>query len=200
MRREDIFITSKLFTRDHGADKAYQAGLQSLKNLQVDYIDLYLIHFPGVSGLKSDDPTVKQLRKESWADLEKLKSKILFTFTNSSQRDCISFSDEGKFRSIGVSNYLISHLDDLFTCYSIPPAVNQCEFHPHLVQKDLVDYCKTKGIHFQAYSSLGRLIWMKVVLTGFILKVATIQDREIIVRSSSLNHFYTNWLLFTPAR
>lgn len=136
LKREDIFITSKLATRDQGAAKARAGALQSLSNLQTEYLDLYLVHFPGVEGIPSDDPRIKELRKESWLELEKLHR-------------------EGKLRAIGVSNYLVRHLEEMDSYATVTPAVNQCEFHPHLIPEDVVELCRRRGIHFQAYSSLG---------------------------------------------
>lgn len=77
LQRKDIFITSKLSTADQGSGTAYKAGLRSLANLRSDYLDLFLIHFPGVSGLESGDPRVSQMRKGSWLDLERLRSKLI---------------------------------------------------------------------------------------------------------------------------
>ncbi|KAL4222188.1 hypothetical protein ACF0H5_018225 [Mactra antiquata] len=136
LKRDDIFITSKLGPKDQGAGKCRQACLKSLENLQTDYLDLYLIHWPGTQGKKPEDQSNKDLRGESWKDLE-----VLYK--------------EGKLRSIGVSNYEESHLKDLLSNCSVQPSVLQIEYHPHLVQTSLVDFCKEHNIHFQAYSSLG---------------------------------------------
>lgn len=136
LSRSDIFITSKLATGDQGFDSAYKACLQSIEKLQCDYLDLYLIHWPGAANVKSDDPKNRELRIESWKALEKLKS-------------------EGHVRSIGVSNYVIRHLEEMSSYASVSPAVNQVEFHPYLYQKDLLEYCRSKNIVLQAYSSLG---------------------------------------------
>lgn len=73
--RKDIFITSKLSTRDQGKDHARQGALKSLENLQMDFLDLYIIHFPGASGVDSSSPLNGQMRRESWLELEKLESK-----------------------------------------------------------------------------------------------------------------------------
>ncbi|OMJ13657.1 Prostaglandin F synthase [Smittium culicis] len=134
--REDVWVTSKLSPSEQGYRKALNAVQRSLKNLKFDYIDMYLIHWPGVYKLKVSDPENSVKRQESWKALEELYSK-------------------GIVRSIGVSNYQIKHLKELATYSTVTPAVNQCEFHPLLYTKDLVDYCKESGISFMAYSSFG---------------------------------------------
>lgn len=136
LKREDIFITSKLAPRDHGAGTCRNACLASLQNLKTDYLDLYLIHWPGSQGKQPEDPSNVQLRMESWQDMERL-------------------FQEGKLKAIGVSNYEQRHLQDLLAKCKIKPSVLQIEHHPHLVQKSLVSFCNQHNIHFQAYSSLG---------------------------------------------
>ena len=124
--REKIFITSKLWNSDHGYDKALSAFEESRKKLGLYYVDLYLIHWP-----------VEVLRKESWRALETLLR-------------------EGKCRAIGVSNYMIWHLEELLSDSSMVPAVNQVEFSPYLYQKDLLDFCRNHHIQVEAYSPLTK--------------------------------------------
>jgi len=124
--REQIFITTKLWNSDHGYDKALSAFEESRKKLGLYYVDLYLIHWP-----------VEVLRKESWRALETLLR-------------------EGKCRAIGVSNYMIWHLEELLSDSSIVPAVNQVEFSPYLYQKDLLDFCRNHHIQLEAYSPLTK--------------------------------------------
>ncbi|XP_074659148.1 glyoxal reductase-like isoform X1 [Tubulanus polymorphus] len=137
LKRNQIFLTSKLAPYSQGSASARNACLNSMKNLGVDYLDLYLIHWPGVKGLQLDDPRNSELRKQSWLELEKLHK-------------------EGLVKSIGVSNYMINHLQELFTYCTVKPAVNQCEHHPHLNQQKLIDFCKENDVYLQAYSSLGK--------------------------------------------
>lgn len=122
--REKIFITTKLENADHGYEQTLAACVQSLKNLQVDYIDLYLIHWP-----------VPILRRQTWKAMERLYS-------------------EGKCRAIGVSNYTIQHLEELLAESEVTPAVNQVEFHPFLYQKELQEYCSRHRIKVESYSPL----------------------------------------------
>ncbi|KAJ7372167.1 hypothetical protein OS493_020596 [Desmophyllum pertusum] len=137
LSRADIFITSKLSPRDHGFDSTEKACMKTLEALDCEYLDLYLIHWPGVQKLKSDDPRNAELRQESWKALEKLYTA-------------------GLIKSIGVSNYTMDHLEELIQYATVVPAVLQVEFHPRLYQKELLEYCKSKGIQLQAYTSLGQ--------------------------------------------
>jgi len=124
--REDVFITTKLWNDDHGYDSALHAFRRSLDELGMDYIDLYLIHWP-----------VAGLRNESWKALTKLLK-------------------DKKTRAIGVSNYTIQHLKELLELSDIVPAINQVEFHPFLYQEDLLRFCREHNIQVEAYSPLAR--------------------------------------------
>lgn len=122
--RAEIFITTKLWNTDHGYDAALAAFDKSRRRLGVEYVDLYLIHWP-----------VEGLRGESWRALERLL-------------------EEGACHAIGVSNYTIRHLEELLAVANIVPAVNQVEFSPFLYQKELLEFCNQKGIRIEAYSPL----------------------------------------------
>ncbi len=124
--RDQIFVTTKLWNNDHGYDSTIRACDESLKRLGLDYIDLYLIHWP-VSGK----------RTETWKAMTRLVK-------------------EGKCRSVGVSNYITRHLDELLESSSLVPAVNQVEFSPFLYQKDLLKFCEASKIQLEAYSPLTR--------------------------------------------
>jgi diketogulonate reductase-like aldo/keto reductase len=124
--RADVFITTKLRNQDQGYRQARLALDASLDDLGLEYVDLYLIHWP-----------VEGLRVESWRALEE------------------AFA-EGKARAIGVSNYLPRHLDELLAASTVTPAVNQVELSPFLQQRDLLAYCRSRGIVAEAYSPLTR--------------------------------------------
>ena len=123
--REEVFVVTKLWNQDHGLARARRAFEDSLAVLGLDYVDLFLIHWP-----------VERRRLESWKALEEFKR-------------------EGRARSIGVSNYTVRHLDELLHAAEIPPAVNQVEFHPFLVQNELLAHCREHGIVLTAYSPLA---------------------------------------------
>jgi diketogulonate reductase-like aldo/keto reductase len=128
--RENLFITTKLWNTEQGYDSTLKAFETSMEKLGLDYLDLYLIHWPG-----------KDKYKDTWRAFEKL------------YRD-------GRVRAIGVSNFLVHHLEDLLGTAEIKPMVNQVEYHPHLTQKDLHAFCKKEGIQLEAWSPLkqGQLL------------------------------------------
>jgi len=124
--REDLFVTTKLWNSDQGYDSTLRAFEDSLKRLGLDYLDLYLVHFP-----------VPDVRKETWRAMETLLQKE-------------------RCRAIGVSNFTIRHLEELIEESHVTPSVNQVEFHPFLYQKELLKYCQNRGIQVEAYSPLAR--------------------------------------------
>ncbi|TGL57904.1 aldo/keto reductase [Leptospira ognonensis] len=123
--RQEIFVVTKLWNADQGYDSALIAIDKSLQKLALDYVDMYLIHFP-----------VTGKRKDSWRALGKIK-------------------ESGKAKSIGVSNFMQNHLEELLADTDIIPAMNQVEFHPFLNDVKLYDYCREKGILLEAYSPLA---------------------------------------------
>ncbi|XP_055487043.1 glyoxal reductase-like [Leucoraja erinacea] len=137
LARHDLFVTSKLGPRDMGQGAAEAGCLHSLEALGLDYLDLYLVHWPGKQGYRSEDARNPSWRRESWEALERMQ-------------------EAGSFRAIGVSNYTVGHLREMLPACRVAPAVLQSEFHPRLVQRDLLDFCSDNSIHLQAYSSLGR--------------------------------------------
>lgn len=137
MDRKEVFVTSKLQTADQGYEAATKAIATSLERLGLTYIDLYLIHWPGVSGMEPNDPQNSQMRRGSWKALEEALAA-------------------GKLRAIGVSNYMVSHLKEMEEYATVMPMVNQFELHPLYYPEDLIRYCQTHNIVIQAYSSLGR--------------------------------------------
>ncbi|MFA8451323.1 MAG: aldo/keto reductase [Bacteroidales bacterium] len=126
LSREELFITTKLWNTDQGYDQSLKAFESSLKKLDTDYIDLYLIHW-----------AVEGKYKDSWRALEKLYH-------------------EGAVRAIGVSNFTETHLLDLMETSEIVPMVNQVEFHPMLQQNALQIFCKQHKIQYEAWSPLMR--------------------------------------------
>ncbi|WP_026694462.1 aldo/keto reductase [Peribacillus kribbensis] len=124
LSREDLFITSKVWNSDQGYESTLEAYEASLKRLGLDYLDLYLIHWP-----------VKGKYKDTWKAMEKL------------------YNDK-RVRAIGVSNFHVHHLEDLLQDSEIKPMVNQVEYHPQLSQLELREYCKKQGIQLEAWSPL----------------------------------------------
>lgn len=143
LQRSDIWVATKVPPVAQGKDKCREFALGIIERLGKP--DLLLLHWPGVQGLKPGDPEQAKLRRESWIELESLYK-------------------QGKVGAIGVSNYAIKHLQELLTYCSVRPVVNQVEFHPHLVQTDLLRYCKEHQIVLQAYSPLGAAAGVSAML------------------------------------
>lgn len=122
VNREDLFVVSKVWNVDQGYESTLKAFEATLERLGLDYLDLYLIHWP-----------VGGKYKETWRALEKL------------------YTDK-RIRAIGVSNFMQHHLEDLMATAEVVPMVNQMEFHPYVVQQDLIDFCVSKGIQYEAWS------------------------------------------------
>ncbi|MFC0392032.1 aldo/keto reductase [Paenibacillus mendelii] len=130
LSREDLFITSKVWNADLGYESTLAAYETSLDKLGLEYLDLYLIHWP-----------VEGKYEEAWRALETLYN-------------------EKRVKAIGVSNFQIHHIEKLMKKAAIKPMVNQVEFHPRLTQPELRKYCKEQGIQMEAWSPLmqGQLL------------------------------------------
>ena len=124
--RSQVFVTTKVWNADQGYERTLRAFEESSRKLGLGVIDLYLVHWP-----------VKGAFADTWRALEKLYA-------------------EGRIRAIGVSNFKVHHLEELAKTASVLPAVNQVEFHPFLLQADLLAYDQAKGIRHEAWAPLAR--------------------------------------------
>lgn len=124
--REEVFVTTKLWNSDHGYDGALRAFDASHRRLGLDQIDLFLLHWP-----------VPHRRLHSWRALERILA-------------------EGRCRAIGVSNFMVHHLEEILRHAHIPPAVNQIELHPWCQQRAVVAFCDAHNIAVVAYSPLTK--------------------------------------------
>jgi len=146
VKREDIFVTTKLWCTYHS--RVEEALDKSLKSLGLDYVDLFLVHWPvacNPNGNHDRFPTLPDGSRDvvrSWSHIQTWQAMEKLV-------------DTGKVKAIGVANYSLRYLEQLLPHVKIVPAVNQIENHPSLPQKEIVDFCKTKGIHVTAFSPLG---------------------------------------------
>jgi len=122
--REDIFLTTKVWNEDQRKKRTLAAFEESLKRLETEYVDLYLVHWP-----------VKGCYQETWNEMEKIY-------------------ESGRAKAIGVSNFMIHHLENILAESQIVPTVNQVEFHPYLIQPDLLRFCQNHQIQLEAWSPL----------------------------------------------
>ena len=133
--RENIFLTTKVWNNDQRGERTLAAFEESLKRLETEYVDLYLVHWP-----------VKGCYQETWRAMEKIYQS-------------------GRAKAIGVSNFLVHHLEDILRDSTIVPSVNQVEFHPFLVQPELLRFCQNHKIQVEAWSPLmqGKIVTEQVV-------------------------------------
>lgn len=123
--RDELFVTTKLWGSDILQERITEAFEESMKKLDVGFVDLYLVHWP-----------VKGKVVEAWHEMERIYAT-------------------GAVRAIGVSNHLIHHLDELLDGADVVPVVNQVELHPYLVMQELQDFCRDKSIVVESWSPLG---------------------------------------------
>jgi diketogulonate reductase-like aldo/keto reductase len=150
--RREIFVTTKLWNDDHGYDLALRALDASLGRLGMDYVDLYLVHWP-----------VQGKRRESWRALEK------------------AFAD-GKAKAIGISNYMVPHLREVLGQAKVRPHVNQIELSPFLQRRDAVAMCKEHGIVVEAYSPLTRGKKLDDPVVGEVARAVKRTPAQVLLR------------------
>jgi diketogulonate reductase-like aldo/keto reductase len=133
LKREDVFVTSKLFNSDHGYKKTIAAFEKTMKELQLDYLDLYLIHWPNPVDYRN---SWAESNAETWRAFEE-------------------FYKAGRIRALGVSNFHAHHLDALAQTAMVPPSVNQIRLCPGDTKDEVVKYGREKGLLIEAYSPFG---------------------------------------------
>lgn len=165
INRHELFVTTKLWNSDHGYQNTKKAIDTSLEKLDLDYLDLYLIHWPNPAAMRDN---WAELNAESWQAMEEAVQA-------------------GKIRAIGVSNFRKHHLDELLKTAEIKPAVNQNYLNPSDMQEDLVKYNDSLGILNEAYSPLGTGgLLSNEVVNGIAEKYGK-SPAQILIRWS-LNH------------
>ena len=131
--RQELFITSKLGNSDHGYEKTLAAFEHTMKKLDTEYLDLYLIHWPNPIAFRDH---WQEANAGTWKAFEELYRA-------------------GRIRAIGVSNFMPHHLEELMKTATVAPMVNQIKLCPGITQDEVVDYCRSKNILLEAYSPLG---------------------------------------------
>jgi len=169
--REELFLTSKVWNDGLSYEETLAAYDSSLEKIGLDYLDLYLVHWPGID--------------QNFIEVYKALEKIY---------------QDGRVRSIGVSNFHVYHLESLLKETTVVPVINQIEFHPHLIQEEVRAYCKDKGIQVEAWSPL---------MNGSLLEEALIQElaskygktpAQIVLRYDVQHDVVTIPKTMTPAR
>ncbi|WP_427109144.1 aldo/keto reductase [Lysinibacillus xylanilyticus] len=169
--REELFVTSKVWNDGLSYEETLAAYDSSLEKLGLDYLDLYLVHWPGID--------------TNYINVYKALEKIY---------------QDGRVRSIGVSNFHVHHLENILKETSVVPVINQIEFHPHLTQEEVRAYCKEKGIQVEAWSPL---------MNGSLLEDSLIQQlaskygktpAQIVLRYDVQHGVVTIPKTMTPAR
>ncbi|MGE7949458.1 aldo/keto reductase [Lysinibacillus sp. NPDC093688] len=169
--REELFVTSKVWNDGLSYEETLAAYDSSLEKLGLDYLDLYLVHWPGID--------------TNYVDVYKALEKVY---------------QDGRVRSIGVSNFHVHHLENLLKETSVVPVINQIEFHPHLTQEEVRAFCKENGIQVEAWSPL---------MNGSLLEESLIQQlaskygktpAQIVLRYDVQHGVVTIPKTMTPAR
>ncbi|MBE6084544.1 MAG: aldo/keto reductase [Selenomonas ruminantium] len=154
IKREDLFLSDKVWNSNRGFEAVQSACRKSLKKLKTDYLDLYLIHWPASPKLYDD---WKILNAGTWRGMEQLYQ-------------------EGLVRAIGVCNFKSHHLDALSKTAQVMPMVNQVEFHPGMPQQELIYYCRERGICVEASSPLGS---GAVLVNAQLKELAKVKDKTV---------------------
>lgn len=160
LRRSEFFISSKLWVTDRNYNEALSAFDKTLEALKLDYLDLYLIHWPETHG---DSILWQSVNTGTWRALEKIYMS-------------------GKVRAIGVCNFLTHHLVPLLTRAEIAPMVNQLEFHPGYWQKATLEYCQAKRIHVSAWDPIGRRDVMPEPVLQKIAQRYNVSEAQVALR------------------
>ncbi|MEK8196040.1 aldo/keto reductase [Lysinibacillus sp. FSL M8-0134] len=169
--RDELFITSKVWNDGLSYDETLAAYDSSLEKIGLDYLDLYLVHWPGID--------------ENYIDVYKALEKI--------------YQDD-RVRSIGVSNFHVHHLEKLLKETTVVPVINQIEFHPHLTQEEVRAYCQDKGIQVEAWSPLMNGSLLEEALIQELASKYDKTPAQIVLRYDVQHNVVTIPKTMTPTR
>ncbi|CAG8444545.1 391_t:CDS:2 [Ambispora gerdemannii] len=202
VKREEIFLTQKLWNNQHQPELVMEACKNSLERSKLDYYDLFLMHWPIAfkdSREKKSPETEENKEEKKSSETKEIKENL--DKTSSKPRhpieidDSIDFLDtyhameslveSGKVKAIGVANFGIKRLEKLLKKAKIPPAVNQVELHPYLPQNELLKFCKSKNIHVTAYSPFG--------VAGSALRTDEVINKIAVKHNKSIQQVLSSW-------
>jgi len=204
LKRSDVWVTSKLWNTSHRPDLVRVACEQTLHDLDMDYLDMYLMHWP-VDQIPEEGPKVG-------GDPTATETPVWETYD--AMQELVT---EGLTRAIGVSNFNVRELEELIKDTDLIPTINQIEMHPYLVQQKLLDYCASKGIAITAYSPLGRnkplkgsdapaLLQNPVVITiaekhgktpaQVVIRWSLQREAIVLPKSTNADRIKENWQVF----
>jgi len=169
--REELFITSKVWNDGLSYEETLAAYDSSLEKIGLDYLDLYLVHWPGID--------------QNYIEVYKALEKIY---------------KDGRVRSIGVSNFHVHHLENLLKETTVVPVINQIEFHPHLIQEEVRAFCKDKGIQVEAWSPLMNGSLLEEALIQELASKYGKTPAQIVLRYDVQHDVVTIPKTMTPAR
>jgi alcohol dehydrogenase (NADP+) len=213
--REELFLVSKLASPFHRKEHA-KIGLQkTLTDLRLEYLDLFLVHWPQAFKFVEIDPNKRGYENEDIDESDGGKNIDPTVSVHETWAAMEELSEEGLVKSIGVSNFPVSLLHELMTKSRISPAVNQVEAHPYLQQTKLLKYCQARGVHFQAYSPLGTPGYMEegeprlledpvlkkiaeshqVTVANVCIAWALQRGTSVVAKSASPDRQKENWLM-----
>ncbi|QNK77021.1 aldo/keto reductase [Winogradskyella sp. PAMC22761] len=178
VERKDLFITSKLWNAERGYESTLKAFEKTLTDLQLDYLDLYLIHWPAAA---HQFENWQEINAETWRAMEKLYN-------------------EGKIKSLGVSNFMPHHLESLMKTAKIQPSINQIEYHPGFTQPDCVKFCTDNNIQVEGWSPLGRGDVLDNKILKNIAKKYNKSVAQVCIRWALQNHVIPLPKSVTPHR
>lgn len=179
VKREDLFITSKLWNTFHEPHRVEPALDKSREDLQLDYLDLYLIHWPYAQAYQGDNEEMFETSTDEQVKEKKKAPTDNCTTLMDTWRAMEKLVTTGKVKHIGVSNFTIKNLKKILNHCTIRPAVNQVELHPYLPQHELLAFCKENRIHVTGFAPLGSFGEPRVLEDSTLQQIADKNNTDV---------------------